>query len=310
MLPAAPATIPPSRRCRCLRPRGLRAPSRRARSPRCCPMLALRTHIPPSRWRRSRRAHHRHGRLLAAQSLGLETVPTIIRTGLTEAQKAAYRLADNRIALNAGWDEALLAAKVAKLQEMGGVDLALTGFDGAEIERLLTGLETEVGNLPAPAIASGSEPAPTSPTRMAPRRMKIPQMRSQTRRAGPSPSRATSGCSARPPPALRRRHRRGDGRPRHGNGSRGAALHQSALREPARLHHRRRLELGRADARRLRRCLRCDARRRPGAGEPRADLPRGGMAALLAGLAALRALCVGPGALGLPCDWNGRLAPA
>jgi DNA modification methylase len=98
-----------------------------------------------------------HGRLLASKSLGLETVPTIVRAGLTEAQKAAYRLADNRIALNAGWDEALLAAEVAKLQEMGDVDLALTGFDGAEIERLLAGLETEAGNLSAPAVASGPE---------------------------------------------------------------------------------------------------------------------------------------------------------
>ncbi|MCO6415166.1 ParB N-terminal domain-containing protein [Siccirubricoccus sp. KC 17139] len=101
-----------------------------------------------------------HGRLLAAKSLGLGSVPTIVRAGLTEAQKAAYRLADNRIALNAGWDEALLAAEVAKLQEMGGVDLALTGFDGAEIERLLAGLETEPGNLPAPAVASSADPAP------------------------------------------------------------------------------------------------------------------------------------------------------
>ena len=100
-----------------------------------------------------------HGRLLAAQSLGLDTVPTIVRAGLTDAQKAAYRLADNRIALNAGWDEALLAAEVAKLQEMGGLDLALTGFDGAEIERLLAGLDapaTEPGN---GAVASGAAPA-------------------------------------------------------------------------------------------------------------------------------------------------------
>jgi len=101
-----------------------------------------------------------HGRLLAAKSLGLDTVPTIVRAGLTEAQKAAYRLADNRIALNAGWDEALLAAEVAKLQEMGGVDLALTGFDGTEIKRLLAGLEPEAGNLPAPTVASNAEPAP------------------------------------------------------------------------------------------------------------------------------------------------------
>jgi DNA modification methylase len=97
-----------------------------------------------------------HGRLLAAQSLGLETVPTIVRAGLTEAQKAAYRLADNRIALNAGWDEALLAAEVAKLQEMGGIDLALTGFDNAEIERLLAGLDVPAPEPAAPAIASAA----------------------------------------------------------------------------------------------------------------------------------------------------------
>jgi DNA modification methylase len=104
-----------------------------------------------------------HGRLLAAKSLGLDTVPTIVRAGLSDAQKAAYRLADNRIALNAGWDEALLAAEVAKLQEMGGIDLALTGFDGAEIERLLAGLDepaTVPGNGPgaSPAVASGADP--------------------------------------------------------------------------------------------------------------------------------------------------------
>jgi DNA modification methylase len=102
-----------------------------------------------------------HGRLLAAQSLGLETVPTIVRAGLTEAQKAAYRLADNRIALNAGWDEALLAAELAKLQEAGEVDLSFTGFAAEEIDRLLAGLDalaTESGNpaVATPAVASGA----------------------------------------------------------------------------------------------------------------------------------------------------------
>jgi DNA modification methylase len=103
-----------------------------------------------------------HGRLLAAQSLGLATVPTIVRAGLSPAQKAALRLADNRIALNAGWDEALLQAELAKLQEMGGIDLALTGFEAAEIERLLAGLDpvaTEPGN---GAVASGAAPAPAN----------------------------------------------------------------------------------------------------------------------------------------------------
>jgi hypothetical protein len=99
-----------------------------------------------------------HGRLLAAQSLGLETVPTIVRAGLTEAQKAALRLADNRIALNAGWDEALLAAELAKLQDAGEIDLALTGFASDEIDRLLAGLDP-----PAPDAAAPGSPAAASP---------------------------------------------------------------------------------------------------------------------------------------------------
>jgi DNA modification methylase len=98
-----------------------------------------------------------HGRLLAAKSLGLDTVPTIVRAGLSDAQKAAYRLADNRIALNAGWDEALLAVEVAKLQEMGGIDLALTGFDGGEIERLLAGLDEPATGPGNGDVASGDE---------------------------------------------------------------------------------------------------------------------------------------------------------
>jgi DNA modification methylase len=98
-----------------------------------------------------------HGRLLAAQSLGLETVPTIVRAGLTEAQKAALRLADNRIALNAGWDEALLAAELAKLQDANEIDLALTGFGAEEIDRLLAGLDplaTESSTPGNPTVAN------------------------------------------------------------------------------------------------------------------------------------------------------------
>jgi DNA modification methylase len=114
-----------------------------------------------------------HGRLEAAKSLGLATVPTIVRQGLTEAQKAAYRLADNRIALNAGWDEALLAEELAQLQQMGELDLGLTGFEAAEIERLLAGLDalaTEPGNgavaspaVASPAVASGEPVATEAP---------------------------------------------------------------------------------------------------------------------------------------------------
>ena len=109
-----------------------------------------------------------HGRLEAAKSLGLATVPVIVRQGLTEAQKAAYRLADNRIALNAGWDEALLAQEVARLQQMGELELGLTGFESAEIERLLAGLDavaTAPGNgaVASPAVANGEAVATGEP---------------------------------------------------------------------------------------------------------------------------------------------------
>jgi len=77
-----------------------------------------------------------HGRLLAAQRLGLESVPTIALSGLSEAERRAYLLADNRLALNAGWDEDLLAAEVADLAALG-IDLTLAGFAEAEIASLV-----------------------------------------------------------------------------------------------------------------------------------------------------------------------------
>src|ERR1700680_3814028 len=58
-----------------------------------------------------------HGRLLAARKLGLTEVPVIVLDHLTEAQKRAYIIADNQLALNAGWDEALLRLELAALQE-------------------------------------------------------------------------------------------------------------------------------------------------------------------------------------------------
>jgi DNA modification methylase len=104
-----------------------------------------------------------HGRLMAAQSLGLQTVPTIVRAGLTEAQKTALRLADNRIALNAGWDEALLAAELAKLQDAGEIDLALTGFASDEIDRLLAGLDPLAPDASAPGSPATASPAVSTP---------------------------------------------------------------------------------------------------------------------------------------------------
>jgi DNA modification methylase len=77
-----------------------------------------------------------HGRLLAARKLGLSEVPVIRFEHLSEAQKRAYILADNQIALQAGWDDALLAAELAWLRDER-FDLDLIGFDATELERLL-----------------------------------------------------------------------------------------------------------------------------------------------------------------------------
>tara|TARA_R110000782_G_scaffold99147_4_gene184750 strand:- start:325 stop:1560 length:1236 start_codon:yes stop_codon:yes gene_type:complete len=77
-----------------------------------------------------------HGRLLASQRLSLKEVPTITLTGLTEAQKRAYVIADNRLALNAGWDNDMLAIELKDLADEG-FDLDLTGFDTKEVDALL-----------------------------------------------------------------------------------------------------------------------------------------------------------------------------
>jgi DNA modification methylase len=77
-----------------------------------------------------------HGRLAAAQRLGLAEVPVIELAHLSPAQKRAYIIADNRLALDAGWNDELLALELADLTE-AGYDLALTGFDATEIEALL-----------------------------------------------------------------------------------------------------------------------------------------------------------------------------
>lgn len=77
-----------------------------------------------------------HGRLQAAQRLGESNVPTITLTGLTDAQKRAYVIADNKLALNAGWDNEMLAVEISELIEEG-FDLDLTGFGADEIDSLL-----------------------------------------------------------------------------------------------------------------------------------------------------------------------------
>jgi ParB-like chromosome segregation protein Spo0J len=79
-----------------------------------------------------------HGRVLAARKLGLERVPVIELAHMSEAQRRAYVLADNQLALNAGWDEALLRLELADLSDLG-FDLGLIGFGAGELERLLAG---------------------------------------------------------------------------------------------------------------------------------------------------------------------------
>lgn len=82
-----------------------------------------------------------HTRLAAARALNLTEVPVHVADNLTPEQVRAYRLADNRTHEESGWDEDLLAAELAKVQE---TDLAaVTGFDAAELDRYLADLATE-----------------------------------------------------------------------------------------------------------------------------------------------------------------------
>ncbi|AOS78313.1 MULTISPECIES: site-specific DNA-methyltransferase [Hydrogenophaga] len=81
-----------------------------------------------------------HGRLAAAQKLGLDTVPVVVLDHLTPTQRRALVIADNRIAENAGWDEELLRVELEGLQDEG-FDLDLTGFDADALAELLAGDE-------------------------------------------------------------------------------------------------------------------------------------------------------------------------
>ena len=78
-----------------------------------------------------------HGRVQAAKRLELDRVPVIVLTGLTEAQKRAYILADNKLALNAEWDDALLETELVDLSNLEGFDLTVAGFSAEDLESLL-----------------------------------------------------------------------------------------------------------------------------------------------------------------------------
>ena len=92
-----------------------------------------------------------HGRVLAARKLKLTSVPVMVAAGWSDAQKAAYVIADNKLALNAGWDDALLKTELTDLK-IAGWDLALTGFSEMELRSIFAeqteGL-TDPDDLPA-----------------------------------------------------------------------------------------------------------------------------------------------------------------
>ena len=77
-----------------------------------------------------------HGRIMAARKLGMDEVPVVIASGWSDEQKRAYVIADNKLALNAGWDNELLALELGELEGLG-FDLELTGFDKKELQSIL-----------------------------------------------------------------------------------------------------------------------------------------------------------------------------
>ena len=104
-----------------------------------------------------------HGRLAAARKLGLAAVPVVVLDHLSPTQRRALVLADNRIAENAGWDDAMLRTELEALQE-DGFDLDLTGFDPDALAELLAGEETDQAGevdddeVPEDAVAVVSRP--------------------------------------------------------------------------------------------------------------------------------------------------------
>ena len=92
-----------------------------------------------------------HGRVMAARKLGMTSLPVMVAAGWTDAQKRAYVIADNKLALNAGWDNELLALELGELGDIG-FDLELVGFTDEEIKALMPpdfepGTEQDQGNL-------------------------------------------------------------------------------------------------------------------------------------------------------------------
>jgi DNA modification methylase len=100
-----------------------------------------------------------HGRVAAAKLLELAEVPCVRLEHMTKAQKRAYVLADNKLALNAGWDEDLLAEELeAILGEDAGFDVSITGFSLAEVDSLIEGKAVEEDSDPADDVLPEEAP--------------------------------------------------------------------------------------------------------------------------------------------------------
>lgn len=97
-----------------------------------------------------------HGRLMAARKLGMDEVPVIELAHMTPAQKRAYILADNKLALNSGWDDELLALELGELQTEG-FDLELIGFDADELNDLMAAAEETEGLTDEDAVPDAPE---------------------------------------------------------------------------------------------------------------------------------------------------------
>ena len=101
-----------------------------------------------------------HGRVMAAKQLGMAAVPTLRLGHLSPAQARALRLADNQIALTSGWDEALLAAEIARIRDEAVVDLDVLGFSGMELDRLLAAIGAETSGALPPGDPDAPAPEP------------------------------------------------------------------------------------------------------------------------------------------------------
>lgn len=93
-----------------------------------------------------------HGRLLAAQKLGIDVVPVIILDYLSAEQQKALVIADNQIALNAGWDMDMLENEMRILDD-DGYDLSIVGFSDADLEKMLA----DIGEVGLPELADGDK---------------------------------------------------------------------------------------------------------------------------------------------------------